>query len=516
MAFTKATLPAGGYAMAAFAGGGRWLVFDSNNYDRIHVTSDWVTLTTTMKASIGLTGGLEGACYNGTSWFFVASSDGLWRSTDGSTGGAWVKTTPDFSGTGHISGGSAKHIHATATGRLIAFGVYGISVSDNSGATWTSVESSASASTLLRSGISEAGGDIFVWHDRADVFLRSNDNGDTWGSIFTPTLDGSISSVAKVPAGWIICTALGTDVPKVSADNGATWSDAAGFAADKYFLHGNGSQVAILQESYPDPVLSITDDLVTWDAFPTTGLTTDLVYSATPVVLDASSMVLVAGLYGSETGVYTAPIPVSALDSWLAIDSPLGSVALLGFSDFAAALSTTEWVDYYACDLVVGSTVIARMPMSSWQATLQTGRASYVQAVIPSAENYATTIQSNPTAEFVIYKGARSTTGEAIEQEMARAPVETLQLAKGFSKHTAVLSGYTNAFLSSTSTTAQTLQNVRQIFSGTAGYRVRSAIDWYLRPGMTANFDGGSFTVAYINYYVGSGDAYMDVGERAL
>lgn len=313
MAFTKASLPAGGYAMAAFAGGGRWLVFDANNYDRLHVTGDWSTLTTTMKSAIGLTAGLESACYNGASWFFVADSqDGLWRSTDGATGGAWVKTTPDFSGYGHALGGAAKHIHATATGRLIAFGAWGISVSDNAGTSWASVETSVSASTLLRSGISEVGGDIFVWHDRSDVFLRSNDNGDSWGAVFTPTLAGSISAVVKVPAGWAICTALANDVPYVSTDSGSTWAAISGFASDKYFLHGNGTQVALLQESYPDPVLSITDDLVTWDAFPITGLTTDLVYSATPVAIDASTIVLVAAMYGTDTGVFYDDLPAVA------------------------------------------------------------------------------------------------------------------------------------------------------------------------------------------------------------
>jgi hypothetical protein len=154
-----------------------------------------------------------------------------------------------------------------------------------------------------------------------------------------------------------------------------------------------------------------------------------------------------------------------------------------------------------------------RIPISSWQATLQTERANYVQCVVPGALGYSETI--NAATSFTIKR--RTVLGEvAIEKEMASAPVQSLNFSRGPQRFTAVLSGYSPGFEEpeEAPTEATTLRHVRSISTTNGVYRVRCGIDWLLKPGMRAEYDGASFVVAFINFYVQGNDAYMDVGER--
>jgi len=155
------------------------------------------------------------------------------------------------------------------------------------------------------------------------------------------------------------------------------------------------------------------------------------------------------------------------------------------------------------------------VPISSWQATLQTGAKNYVQGVVPAVADWIDAI--NDATEFVITRAADTSVGR-IEYEMARAPLEQISIARGPTNYTATLSGYSTAFAENEEPDAaydRTLTGIRSTTTGTAATRVRCAIDWLLRPGQRAYYDeGASFVVSYINYYVpATGDAYMDVGE---
>lgn len=223
-------------------------------------------------------------------------------------------------------------------------------------------------------------------------------------------------------------------------------------------------------------------------------------------ICSAPSMLDAAGAVGS--------VPVAGVCS---VPSMLGTASAVGFHDFTVGLG--DVVTRYVLDLVTPAGLV-RVPMSSWQATLQTGRSNYVQAVVPAVGDWVDSI--NAATEFVVSRVAVLPGGGLLEYEMVRGPVEQASFSRGPSRFTCTLSGYSTGFAVDEDPPAvydRELAGVRSISSGTGGMRVRSSIDWLLRPGHRAFADGSPFVVAYINYYVavqdgGSGDAYMDAGER--
>ena len=201
----------------------------------------------------------------------------------------------------------------------------------------------------------------------------------------------------------------------------------------------------------------------------------------------------------------------AAIDGFLSIGSPLGAVEITAFNDFTGVLG--DAVTLFVMDLIT-PTGTARIPISSWQATLQTGSSNYVQCVIPACTIWVSAI--NTATEFVISRRAVLPDGSAIEYEMARAPVNTAPtIDRGPERHTCTLSGYSDAFAEVENPPAvydRTLTGIRSISSG-ASYRVRCAVDWLLRPGHRAFVGGAPFVVSFINYYAPSNfDCYMDVG----
>jgi len=217
---------------------------------------------------------------------------------------------------------------------------------------------------------------------------------------------------------------------------------------------------------------------------------------------------------------------------------PLNGVYEEEFVDWAADIDPVTSSVYYALEIDDGVLDAVRIPMSSWQATIQSGRASFAQAVIPAALSWVDTIQATiqsgrasfaqaviPAAlswvdtisdrsdgEFIVYRGVTYSDGETQESELARAPLQTVRLDQGPTNATMTISGYQTQTLP-TGTITRTLQNVRSQSSGN-GFRVRCDVDWFLRPGYQAIARETEFTVAYINYYVNTDDEYMDVGER--
>lgn len=203
-------------------------------------------------------------------------------------------------------------------------------------------------------------------------------------------------------------------------------------------------------------------------------------------------------------------VPVEAT---AAAPSPLAGMAIGANHDFTGLLGDVD-VEY-VMDLVTPLGAV-RVPISSWQATLQTGRKSYAQCVVPACGAWVAEL-STATA-FVISRRANLPGGGAIEYEMARAPVQALQYDRGSQRYTATVSGYGNAFAASENPPAiydRELQQRRSVSSGGSSMRVRCAVDWLLRPGHRALVDGVPFRVGYINYYVNGTDAFSDVGGEA-
>ena len=192
-----------------------------------------------------------------------------------------------------------------------------------------------------------------------------------------------------------------------------------------------------------------------------------------------------------------------------AAPSMLQGGSAIALHDFTGQIGDATTL--FVMDLLTpGGTV--RIPISSWQATLQTGGSNYLQCVIPACTIWTSAI--NSATNFVIYRRAELQNGSAIEYEMARASAQP-QYDRGPMRHTCTLSGYSQAFATSEVPLAiydRALGGIRSISSGSS-YRVRCAVDWLLRPGHRAFVEGAPFIVKFINYYAPSGfDSYMDVG----
>lgn len=197
----------------------------------------------------------------------------------------------------------------------------------------------------------------------------------------------------------------------------------------------------------------------------------------------------------------------------ISVPSPLGAPALDAFTDFTPAVPDYAQIGY-TVDLVTPGGKV-RVPISSWQATLNTESSNYVQCVIPSVSPWLDAI--NAATDFIIYRTAQWP-GSSIEHIMAETAITGSQISRGHTNYTCTLRGYSEGFAEDLDPPVKydrTLEGVRSIAVDSSGQRVRCGIDWLLRPGHRAYADGSPLIAAYINYYVNDTDGYMDVGERA-
>ncbi len=224
----------------------------------------------------------------------------------------------------------------------------------------------------------------------------------------------------------------------------------------------------------------------------------------------------------SDGGLPSAPsfTAVKGVVSWLAdagLPSPL---------EGAVYTDPTPFIDpnasvLYVMDLIVDGELV-RVPISSWQATLQTDSSSYVQCVVPACAPWLDLI--NEATEFVVSRvGTLYPTygGAQVEGPLARGPVQTVQVSQGGTNYSAVISGYVDALPANDDPDSlydRELVGVRSIQTFGDTIYARCAIDWLLRPGQRAVYGSVNFVVTYINYYVTGNaksiDAYMDVGHR--
>lgn len=210
------------------------------------------------------------------------------------------------------------------------------------------------------------------------------------------------------------------------------------------------------------------------------------------------------------TGVFTGGTPENP--ATVSLQPAFGAPALTAANDFSALI--TDYRSFYVME--ISGDPIVRIPISSWQATIQSDRASYLQAVIPAADDWASVIGERQGYSSFSVSRLTYINGLEAKSELAKADLETTSYAKGSNNTTVTISGYKDSEALPSSPSTKTLTGLRSITTSSTGTtRVRCDIDWFLRPGDTAIADGESFTVQYINYYVPtSGDMYMDVGDR--
>lgn len=225
---------------------------------------------------------------------------------------------------------------------------------------------------------------------------------------------------------------------------------------------------------------------------------------------DIIASVALGAIFGAVSVTANAQAAASAQAA-----SPLTSPLVAAFTDYTEFVDHDQAVQYVADLITPGGTV--RVPISSWQATLQTAAKCYVQAVVPACGEHVDDI--NDATELRIVRRGTLLGGLSIEQEMAAAAISHVQLARGSANYSATVSGYSDAIATDHAPDAifdRTLTGIRSLFSSSGGYRARCAIDWLVSPSKRVWIDETtSFVVGYANFYVNAADAYMDIGEAA-
>jgi len=208
--------------------------------------------------------------------------------------------------------------------------------------------------------------------------------------------------------------------------------------------------------------------------------------------------------------VFRGAAPISVRGS---INSVLARPRVFLENDFSSLLtfSTQKY------KLKVSGTPELAIPISSWQATLQTDRQSFLQVVIPNASEYAADLSARAGTETFTVFGVGEVGNFTIENAIASCGIDSLVVNSGPTRSTATISGYTDAFSADDAVAGLVgLVNIQQVnTTSTGARRIRCAINWLLRPGQEVQGGGYTFTASYINYFVTTtGQAYMDVGSR--
>lgn len=284
-----------------------------------------------------------------------------------------------------------------------------------------------------------------------------------------------------------------TAVHTFVADEAVTWAIDGGQDQEKFQIDAAGLLSFVTAPDFELPTDGPTSGSNTYEV---------LVRATDPSLNTSTQLVLVSVTDGFDA---------SAFFVRAAAPSPLGTPLVLVVHDFSGLMGDLQTV--YVMDLQTPSGAV-RVPISSWQATLQTDGANYMQCVIPACLAWVDTLAV--ATEFVIYRRAVLPSGVAMEYEMVRAPTGQVQFDRGAQRYTCTLSGYSDAFAASENPPAvydRALTGLRSVSQGSTK-RVRCAVDWLLRPGHRAFVDGVPMVVRYINYYAPTGfDSYMDVGE---
>lgn len=200
----------------------------------------------------------------------------------------------------------------------------------------------------------------------------------------------------------------------------------------------------------------------------------------------------------------------------LAADTgPLGAPAAFGFTDFTARLASDTPTRYRGYLVTPGGTV--EVPISSWQATLQTGSMCYAQCVVPAIHDLLPVLEA--ATDFFVTKLGVLIDGTPVQTEIVRCPIGAKRYDRGVTNYSASLTGYFSAYSEIADPDARydrTLTGIRTTSVYDSGLRVRCNIDWLLRPSQRAWFMGAPMVVGFMNLYGMADDSYMDVGERRV
>lgn len=232
--------------------------------------------------------------------------------------------------------------------------------------------------------------------------------------------------------------------------------------------------------------------------------------------ISADLLFLASFIEGDPIGELSANLDFSA--EFTSYFSNIGAVSAVlgfganikGFQDWLAVLEPQLLQEFYTLTITGDPDIVVKI--SSWQATANSdGKLDYLQAVIPAAFGLIDQIAARQDAEIIINKGYRFTNEVELVDEFIRANFESFQYDRGPINFTCTVSGYSNS--GSPQSGERELKQIRAISLRNGKYRVRSAIDLFLRPGMNAVANGQLFKVGTINYYVAGNDRFCEVSQ---
>jgi hypothetical protein len=258
-----------------------------------------------------------------------------------------------------------------------------------------------------------------------------------------------------------------------------------------------------------DDVTSTTRQLIEGYLANKWGLATNLpsghpYKSAAPTIADPECTVSIPGILDAPkvtAGDYFAQVSIPGI---LEASAP----ASVLYNDISVAIPANSSIRY-VMDLFTPSGNV-RVPVSSWQATLQVDRQNFVQCVIPACLEWVDII--GVATGFAISSVAIDVNIETLIASISSLDVPRFD--RGPTRYTCTLSGYETGFVSNDNPDSAYDRTLIGIRSTSAGPRVRCNIDFFLRPGQRAWADDIEIIVDYINYYCTGTDAYMDVGQR--
>jgi hypothetical protein len=166
-------------------------------------------------------------------------------------------------------------------------------------------------------------------------------------------------------------------------------------------------------------------------------------------------------------------------------------------------------------------------PISSFQCTLRPSderASSYFQVVIPNGDLYISRIRQMIMADitrFSVERFAQFSRGQGAGILIALAQVKDVTYNQGPTNATITLQSWDRyeSFSDYPENNAIHIKSPMSV-SISGGYRVRCAIEWWIRPGVIAFVDHpvipNPFLVEWVNMYVNADTEYMDIGGREL
>jgi hypothetical protein len=217
-----------------------------------------------------------------------------------------------------------------------------------------------------------------------------------------------------------------------------------------------------------------------------------------------------------NTVAFNANIPTIGDDVIIDLQGDLLQITSARSGNDFSSLSIPGQQSYYARfyqDGVPGSNV--EVQIAKWQATQRVEGRGFLQVSIPSVNTeLLNTVETSDS--FAVVSRVTLVDGSTSDVEIASTLIDSFNYYQGSLRASIIARGYSQSLnLPEDSVTAtRSVDGVRQLTSGTNGYRVRCSINSFLRPGDQLDVQAVSFKVGAINYYVNDFDAFMDVVSR--